>query len=68
MVALEDAERLRSLIALALASLAVGIMRIQFEALIRAAWLLYAAPEPTIAKLLSPLPWTSRKQRRTCPV
>lgn len=67
MVALEHAEGLRSLIALALANSAVGLMRIQFEALVRAAWLLYVSPEPTIAKLLSPLTTDSEKAAKNLP-
>ncbi|MGW8274756.1 DUF6988 family protein [Xanthomonas axonopodis] len=67
MVALEHAEGLRSLIALALANSAVGLLRIQFEALLRAAWLLYAAPEPTIAKLLLSLTLDSEKAAKNLP-
>lgn len=55
------------LIALALANSAVGLMRIQFEALMRAAWLLYAAPEATIVKLLSPLTLDSEKAAKNLP-
>ncbi|MGD3726020.1 hypothetical protein QT597_11695 [Xanthomonas citri pv. citri] len=66
-VAMEHAQGLRSLIALALANSAVGLMRIQFEALMRAAWLLYAAPEATIVKLLSPLTLDSEKAAKNLP-
>ncbi|MCC8470215.1 DUF6988 family protein [Xanthomonas phaseoli] len=66
-VALEHAEGLRALMELALASSAVALMRLQFEALTRAAWLLYAAPESAIGKLLAPLTVESEKAAKNLP-
>ena len=54
-VALEHALSLRALMAMGLATSAVGLMRLQFEALTRAMWLLYAANEAAIGKLAAPL-------------
>jgi hypothetical protein len=54
-VAMEHAMSVRVLMAGGLATSAVGMMRLQFEALTRAMWLLYAANEAAISKMLAPL-------------
>jgi hypothetical protein len=54
-VALEHALSLRALMAMGLATSAVGLMRLRFETLARAMWLLYAASDAAIEKLTAPL-------------
>ena len=54
-VALEHGRALRVLLADGLPTAALSLMRLQHEALTRAVWLLYAAPDPAIAKLSAPL-------------
>jgi hypothetical protein len=54
-VAMEHAMSLRLLMTTGLTTSAVGMMRLQFEALTRAMWLLYAAPDASITKMLAPL-------------
>lgn len=54
-VALEHGLSLRALFAMGLSTSAVGLMRLQFEALTRAMWLQYAANELAIDKLAAPL-------------
>lgn len=54
-VALEHATSIRALMAIGLPISAVSLMRLQFEALARAMWLLYAAGDAAIEKLIAPL-------------
>lgn len=54
-VALEHGLSLRALMAMGLPTSAVGLMRLQFEALTRAMWLQYAASDQAIQKLTAPL-------------
>jgi hypothetical protein len=54
-VAIEHAMSVRVLMSGGLATSAVGMMRLQFEALTRSMWLLYAANEAAISKMLAPL-------------
>lgn len=54
-LAMEHATSLRALMTMGLATSAAGLMRLQFEALTRAMWLLYAASDAAIEKLLAPL-------------
>ena len=54
-VAMEHAMSFRLLMTTGLTTSAVGMMRLQFEALTRAMWLLYAAPDASITKMLAPL-------------
>jgi len=54
-VALEHGLSLRALMAMGLATSAVGLMRLQFEALTRAMWLQYAANDLAIEKFATPL-------------
>jgi hypothetical protein len=54
-IGLEHGLGLRALMALRLPTAAVGLMRLQFEALTRAMWLQYAASELVIDKLSKPL-------------
>lgn len=66
-VALEHSVSLRSLMAMGLPTSAAGLMRLQFEALTRAMWLLYAASDPEIEKLSAPLTATSELAAKHLP-
>lgn len=61
MVASQHAAALRLLLSEDLGSTAIGVMRMQYEALVRAAWALFAASQQAIAALAAPLtPATSK--------
>lgn len=66
-VALEHGLSLRSLIAMGLATSATGLMRLQFEALTRAMWLLFAASDHAIEKLTAPLTTESEQAAKNVP-
>jgi hypothetical protein len=66
-VALEHAVSLRALMALGLPTSAVSLMRLQFEALTRAMWLIYAANDGAIAKLMAPLNTESEQAAKNLP-
>ena len=66
-VALEHGLSLRALLAMGLPTSAVGLMRLQFEALTRAMWLLYAASDAAIAKLSAPLTAESELAAKNLP-
>jgi hypothetical protein len=66
-VALEHATSLRALMAMGLATSAVGLMRLQFESLTRAMWLLYAANDAAIEKLMAPLTIESEQAAKNLP-
>ncbi len=51
-VAFEHAESTKMLIATGNFTSALGLVRLQYEALLRAIWLLYAAPESAVSKLM----------------
>lgn len=67
-ISLEHAASLRLLMANGLAISAVGLKRMQFEALTRAMWLLYAAPDTAIAKLAAPLTPEGEQAARSLPM
>lgn len=67
MVAMEHATALRALLALGLPTSAVSLIRLQFEALTRAMWLLYVANDSSIAKLLAPLTPESEQAAKNLP-
>lgn len=54
-VSLEHARGLRTLMAEDLPTSAIALMRLQFEALTRSVWLLYAASDAAVEKLTAPL-------------
>lgn len=54
-LALEHAVALRELIRAGLPTSALGMLRLQYEAVVREIWLLYAASETSITKLVAPL-------------
>ena len=66
-VAMEHAMGVRVLMAGGLATSAVGMMRLQFEALTRSMWLLYAANEAAISKMLAPLSPESEHSAKSLP-
>jgi hypothetical protein len=66
-VALEHGTALRALMALGLPTSAVSLMRLQFEALTRAMWLIYAASDQAIHKLLAPLTLESEQAAKNLP-
>lgn len=66
-VALEHGTALRALMALGLPTSAVSLMRLQFEALTRAMWLIYAASDHAVAKLLAPLTLESEQAAKNLP-
>ncbi|WP_298429875.1 hypothetical protein [Ottowia sp.] len=66
-VAMEHATSMRALMALRLPTSAVSLMRLQFEALTRAMWLLYTASDTAIDKLLAPLTLESEQAAKNLP-
>lgn len=66
-VALEHGTALRALMALGLPTSAVSLMRLQFEALTRAMWLIYVASDHAIDKLLAPLTVESEQKAKNLP-
>lgn len=66
-LAMEHATALRALMALRLPTSATSLMRLQFEAQTRAMWLLYAASDTAIDKLLAPLSQESEQAARNLP-
>lgn len=54
-IAREHANSVRELIRLGLPTSAMAMLRLQYEAVVRAIWVLYAASDSTIAKLVTPL-------------
>ena len=67
LVAMEHATALRALMTLRLPTSAVSLMRLQFEAVTRAMWLLYAASDAAIDKLLAPLTLQSEQAAKNLP-
>jgi hypothetical protein len=66
-VAMEHGTALRALMGLGLPTSAVGLMRLQFEALTRAMWLSYVASDQAIARLLAPLTLESEQAAKSLP-
>lgn len=67
-IALEHGLSLRALLAMGLPTSAVGLMRLQFEALTRAMWLQYAANELALEKLTAPLTPESELAAKNLPL
>lgn len=67
LVSLEHGQAVQALMSLALAVSAVGLVRLQFEALTRAMWLLYAAPDSAVDKMLAPLSKESEQAAKNLP-
>ena len=66
-VSLEHARGLRLLILAGLPASAISLMRLQYEALTRSVWLLYAAPDGAVEKLQSPLTTAAEKAANRVP-
>ena len=67
-IAFEHAESAKVLISLGNLTSATGIVRLQYEALVRAMWLLYAASEITVSKLTSELTQESANTANKLPM
>ena len=66
-VAMEHGTALRALMALGLPTSAVSLMRLQFEALTRSMWLIYAASDAAIEKLSAPLTLEAEQAAKNLP-
>ena len=66
-VSMEHGSAIRLLIASGYATAAIGLMRLQFESLVRAMWLLYASSDLDIAKLVAPLSSASEQAAKNLP-
>lgn len=66
-VAMEHGTALRALMALGLPTSAVSLMRLQFEALTRSMWLIYAASDAAIEKLSAPLTLETEQAAKNLP-
>lgn len=67
-LSLEHAQSVRILIASGCPTSAVGLTRLQFEAQVRAMWLLYAASDAAIEKLSAPLTIENELAAKNLPV
>lgn len=67
-VSLEHALGLRVLLANGVPTSAIGLMRLQFEALTRAMWLLWAASDIAVSKLQAPLTTEAEKAANKLPM
>ena len=67
LVAMEHATALHALMAQGMPTSAVSLMRLQFEALTRAMWLIYAAPDTAIEKLSAPLTLEAEQAAKNLP-
>lgn len=67
-VALEHAESAKILIVTGNFTSAVGLLRLQYEALVRAMWLLYAATDVVVAKLAADLTHEDAKRAEKMPM
>ena len=67
LVAMEHGTALRALMALGMPTSAVSLMRLQFEALTRSMWLIYAASEAAIEKLSAPLTFETEQAAKNLP-
>jgi hypothetical protein len=67
-VAFEHAESAKILIASGNFTSAIGLLRLQYEALVRATWLLYAATDAAVAKLAAELTHEGAKKAEKMPM
>ena len=67
-VSLDHARGLRALVREALPAPAIGLMRLQYEALTRSVWLLYAAPDSAVEKLRTTLTPAAEKTASRLPM
>jgi len=67
-VSLEHAESFKILIASRNFTSAIGLLRLQFESLVRGMWILYAASETALGKLTAELSEESQKRANNLPM
>jgi len=67
-VAFEHAESVKVLIASGNFTSALGLVRLQYEALVRAMWLLYSASDMAVSKLMSELTTETAKKADKLPM
>jgi len=67
-VAFEHAESVKMLIASGNFTSAIGLVRLQYEALVRGTWLLYAAPDSAVSKLLVELSHDNAPRNENLPM
>ncbi|SEQ32454.1 DUF6988 family protein [Nitrosomonas ureae] len=67
-VAFEHAESVKILIASGNFTSATGLLRLQYEAMVKAVWLLYAASDLSVSKLMSELTQDSAKKADKLPL
>jgi len=67
-VALEHAESAKILLVSGNFTSAVGLLRLQYEALVRAMWLLYAASDAAVEKLAAELTHEGAKKAENIPM
>jgi len=66
-VALEHGTALNALFDMGMANSAVALLRLEYESLLRAAWLLYAATDAEVAKASAPLTRESAEAAKNLP-
>lgn len=67
-VAFEHAESAKMLLASGNFTSAIGLLRLQYEALVRALWLLYSASDVAVSKLMSELTNETAKKANRLPM
>lgn len=66
-VSMEHGLAIRLLLAAGFATSAISLMRLQFEALVRAVWLLYSSSDLAISKLRAPLNLSNEQAAKNLP-
>ena len=66
-IALEHSVAIRILIGAGIPTSAMSLLRLQYEALVRAVWLLYAASDSSISKLVAPLSQETEQAANSLP-
>ncbi|MBA3756679.1 MAG: hypothetical protein H0X02_10800 [Nitrosomonas sp.] len=67
-VAFEHAESVKMLIASGNFTSAIGLLRLQYEAFVKAVWLLYAAPDQSVTMLMSEFTQDNAKKTDNLPL
>ena len=67
-VAFEHAESIKILIASGNVTSSIGLLRLQYESMVRAMWLLYSASDLMVAKLMSELTQDSARKANKLPM
>lgn len=66
-IVLEHAAAIRILLGAGIPTSAISLLRLQYEALVRAVWLLYAASDAAVAKLVAPLSQETEQAANSLP-